>query len=121
MATKEEITEQIKARFASVRERARVLAHAMKVRAEIVAVRRRLRSACADLGEEVYSRLVRQAGATLKADATLQEFRVRIDGLHAELHQRERALAEILEGGKGAEAAADEPAVPPEPAAAPGN
>ena len=106
MLTKDEITQQIKARIASVKERAGVLAQALKERAEIAAARRRLRGACADLGEEVYRRLGSQAGNVVEVDAILLEYRARIDGVHAELRQRERALAAILEDARSATAAA---------------
>jgi hypothetical protein len=112
MVTKDEIAEQLKARFSSVRERAGVLAQALRERAEIAAARRRLRSACADLGEEVYKRMSAKTGAAVEVDAALEEFRARIDGVHAELRQRERALAAILDGGKASSAARQ--ASPPE-------
>ena len=97
MKSKEQIAEQIKARFSSVRERAGVLAQALKVRAEIAAAKRRLRSAYADLGEEIYARLAAEKAGALQKDEMLQEFRTRIDGVKAEVRQRQRALAEILE------------------------
>ena len=95
MTSKKEISETIRSHFASVGERARVLGRALKVRADIAASRRRLRSALADLGEEVYERLVAGAGISA-ADDVLQEHRVRVDGIKAEVRQRERALAQVL-------------------------
>ena len=55
MRTKEEITQTIKEQFVNVRERGRVLAQALKARADIAATRRRMRSTFADLGEAVYA------------------------------------------------------------------
>ncbi len=105
--TTEEIKEQIRVRFASVRERARVLAQALKVRAEIMAAKRRLRGACAELGEEVYGRLAAQSAGALQEDPAIQEFRLRIEGIRAEIRQLERALAAVLAGSKaGAEGGA---------------
>jgi hypothetical protein len=106
MVTRDQITQQLKARISSVKERAGVLAQALKERAEIAAARRRLRGACADLGEEVYRRMGAQQGQAVEVDAALLEYRARIDGVHAELRQRERALATILESCKAPAAAA---------------
>ena len=98
MASKEEITEAIRAQFASVRERGRVLARALKARADIAATRRRLRGALADLGEEVYGRMAADEKGPWSKDAELADHRTRIEGVKAELRQRERALQEIMEG-----------------------
>ena len=53
MRTKEELTQAIRTQFVNVRERGRMLAQALKVRTDIAATRRRLRSTFADLGETV--------------------------------------------------------------------
>ena len=96
MATRDEITQRIRARFSDVRERTRILARALKARGEIAAARRRLRAAFAELGEEVYARLSQGIAGEWQEDELLQEFRLRVDGLKAEVRQRERALAVIL-------------------------
>ena len=99
MASKEEIAEAIRAQFANIKERGRVLAQALKARADIAATRRRLRGAFADLGEEVYGRMTADEKGPWSKDAELADHRTRIEGVKAELRQRERALQEIMEGG----------------------
>ena len=94
MRTKEEITETIRTQFVNVRERGRILAQALKARADIAATRRRLRSTYADLGEAVYANL--DAGEAMDAAEGLDDFKLRIEGLKAELRQREEALKEII-------------------------
>lgn len=103
MRTKEEITQTIRTQFVNVRERGRVLAHALKARADIAATRRRLRSTFADLGEVVYTRL--DAGETVDLVEDLGDYKLRIEGLKAELRQREEALKKIIAGETAAEAA----------------
>jgi len=95
MRSKEEITDTIKAQFANVRERGKVLAQALKARADIAATRRRLRSTFADLGEAVYGRI---DSGELAQDGSLDDFKLRIEGLKAELRQREEALKLIVAG-----------------------
>ena len=97
MRTKEEITQTIKEQFVNVRERGRVLAQALKARADIAATRRRLRSTFADLGEAIYARL--DAGESVDLEG-MGDYKLRIEGLKAELRQREESLKEIMEGGK---------------------
>ncbi len=92
MRSKEEITDAIKAQFVNVRERGKILAHALKARADIAATRRRLRSTFADLGETVYARI---DSGEFASDASLDDFKLRIEGLKAELRQREEALKTI--------------------------
>ena len=107
MRTKEEITEKIKEQFVNVRERGRVLAQARKVRADIAATRRRLRSTFADLGEAAYARL--DAGEPVDLDG-MSDYKLRIKGLKAELRRREEDLKKIMEGSTdedGEEASAD--------------
>jgi hypothetical protein len=98
MASKEEIAEAIRIQFANVKERGRVLAQALKARADIAATRRRLRSAFADLGEEIYARMTAGEKGPWSEDVELEDFRTRIEGVKAELRQRERALQEIMAG-----------------------
>ena len=98
MASKEEITGMIKAQFANMKVRGRVLGQALKARADIAATRRRLRTAFADLGEKTYGRM---AAGGWKEDAELSTYKVRIEGIKAELQQQETALKEIVaEKGK---------------------
>ena len=107
MRTKEEITQTIKEQFVNVRERGRVLAQALKVRADIAAIRRRLRSTFADLGEAIYMQL--DAGEPINLER-LGDYKLRIEGLKAELRQREESLKGIMEGSKeedGKEVAAE--------------
>ena len=95
---KQEITDSIKARFASARERGKVLGQALKVRAEIAATRRRLRTTFAELGEEVYGKMAAGQAKGWGDGAGLAEFKARIEGLKAELGQREVKLTEIMNG-----------------------
>ena len=105
---KQEITDTIKARFASVRDRGKVLAQALKVRADMAAVRRRLRMTFAELGESVYGKMVAGQAKGWGDAPELVGFRTRVEGLKAELEQRERELTEIMQGGdKAAEAPQD--------------
>ena len=97
MRSKEEITDAIKTQFSNVRERGKVLAQALKARADIAATRRRLRSTFADLGETVYSRI---DSGEFGQDASLADFKLRIEGLKAELRQREEALKVIVGGNE---------------------
>ena len=101
MRTKEELTQAIRTQFVNVRERGRILAQALKVRADIAATRRRLRLTFADLGETVYTKL--NAGEA----ENLSEFKLRMEGLKAELRQREEALKVIMDGEAEEEEAAE--------------
>ena len=106
MASKEEITETIKSQLTNVRERGRVLAQALKARTDIAATRRRLRAAFADLGQEVYGRMKDGGDGPWNEDEEMATYRTRIEGVQAELKQRERVLKDILEDkGKKEEAA----------------
>ena len=105
MRTKEELTQAIRTQFVNVRERGRMLAQALKVRADIAATRRRLRSTFADLGETVYTKL--SAGEAVDLAENLSEFKLRIEGLKAELRQREEALKVIMDGEAEEEQAAE--------------
>jgi hypothetical protein len=111
MVSKQDIAETIKAQFASVKERSKILAQALKVRTDIAATRRRQRNAFAELGEEIYKRMAADRAGTWGDDPELGMYRIRLDGLKAELTQREAILREILEtakkgGGKVSEATA---------------
>lgn len=96
MASRGEIAETLRDRFETVKERARIFAHALKARADIAATRRRLRNAYADLGQEVYRKMSGGLAAAWTADADLADFQRRIDGVQAELRQHERALEEVM-------------------------
>ena len=95
---KQEITDVIKARFASARDRGKVLARALGIRAEIAAVRRRLRATFAELGEDVYGKMAAGKAKGWGDAPGLAEFKTRIEGLHAELGQREVKLTGIMAG-----------------------
>lgn len=99
MASKEEITETIKAQFANVKDRGKMLAQALKARADIAATRRRLRTAFADLGEETYGRMT---AGSWEEDDELSTYKIRIEGVKAELKQQEKALKNIVEAKKKA-------------------
>jgi hypothetical protein len=108
MVSKQEIAQTIKEQFANVKERGRVLAQALKARADIAATRRRLRATFADLGEAAYEKMAAGKAGDLSNDAEMADFRARVEGLKAELKQREKALKEIMEaevkkGRKGQE------------------
>lgn len=93
MRSKEEITATLKAQFANARVRGKIMAQALKARADIAATRRRLRATFAELGEEAYDRI---ASGQIDSDAGLADFTTRIEGLQVELRQREEALEQIV-------------------------
>jgi hypothetical protein len=110
MASKEEITETLKAQFASIKERGKVLAQALKARTDIAATRRRMRAVFADLGEEVYGRMAAdQEGAW--SDDAFDAYKARIEGLQAELNQQELVLQEVMAGKKKKEKKVESDAV----------
>jgi hypothetical protein len=107
MATKKQITDVLKERFANVVERGRVLGLALKARADIAVTRRRLRSTLADLGEKIYARMESDQAGELGHDPLLVSFQERISGLKAELRLQEAELKEIVaERKKGGESVA---------------
>ena len=95
MVTKTQIADLVRERFSEVAERGRVMGRALKVRAEIVVTRRRMRATFADLGESVYEHIQR-ADDVVFADAHWVSFRERVDGLKAELRVQEAHLQDIL-------------------------
>ena len=99
METRKKIAETLKARLKDVVERGRVLSQALKVRADIAATRRRLRTAFAQLGEEVYTRMKAGQLAALDQDSKLVSMQERIDGLKAEMRLQEAELRAILQAG----------------------
>ena len=96
MPTRRQITDVLKDRFEDVKERGKILGQALKVRTEIAATRRRLRSTYAELGEEIYNRL--KAG-TQPGDSSLDGFCDRVDGIKAELKDQEEDLRQIMKEG----------------------
>ncbi|MBT4497045.1 MAG: hypothetical protein HOC74_04950 [Gemmatimonadetes bacterium] len=98
MASKEEITETLKAQFTSIKERGKVLAQMLKARADIAATRRRMRSVFADLGEEVYGRMAADQEGAWSGDDAFDAYKARIEGLQAELNQQELVLQEVMAG-----------------------
>jgi hypothetical protein len=59
----------------------------------MAAIRRRLRTSYAELGEEVYRRL---QGGDMDGDHRLLTMKDRIDGLKSEIRQRETDLRDIV-------------------------
>ena len=96
MPMKRQITDVLRDRLEDVKERGKVLGQALKVRTEIAATRRRLRSTYAELGEEIYNRL--KAG-TQEGDAFLEGLSDRVDGIKAELKSQEGELRQIVKDG----------------------
>ena len=96
MSTKKRVVELVRDRLADVAVRGRVLGQALKVRADMAATRRRLRSTFSELGEDVYTRM--KAGDAV-ADGQLGELRERIDGLKHEVKSLEAELRQIMQGG----------------------
>ena len=96
MPTKQQITDTLKERFAEVAGRGKLFGQALKVRADMAAIRRRLRTTYAELGEEVYRRL---HDGGLDGDHQLLTMKERIDGLKADIRQREAELNDIVYAG----------------------
>ncbi len=94
--TKKKIAETLRERLADMADRGRVLGKALKVRADLAATRRRLRTTFAELGEEVYARL---KDGDMNADITLGSLKERIDGFKAEVRMKEDELREIMQSG----------------------
>lgn len=93
---KTQITEALRERFADVAGRGRIIGQALKLRADLAATRRRLRTTFAELGEEVYRRIKDQE---LEADGALGTLEGRIDGYKAEVRSREQELSDIMRNG----------------------
>lgn len=98
MVSRQAITEALKARLISVKERGLVMAQVLKARADIAATRRRLRRVFAELGEETFNRLETGKGLA-PGDPGADPLLVRIRGLQAELTQQEVVLQQILQEG----------------------
>jgi len=96
MSTKKPIADVLRERLTDVAERGRVLGQALKVRADMAATRRRLRLTFAELGEEAYAQI---ADGRLPESPAFVALRQRIDGLKAEVRQREDELRQVMHGG----------------------
>ncbi|MBT3346254.1 MAG: hypothetical protein HN712_16770 [Gemmatimonadetes bacterium] len=96
MPTKKQIADGLRERLADVAERGKVIGHALGVRADMAATRRRLRATYAELGEEMYRRL--QAGE-FEGDHQLLTLKERLDGLKAEARMHEGQLRDIMQAG----------------------
>ena len=96
MPTKKQITETLRERLSDIAERGKVIGHALRVRADMAATRRRLRSSFAELGEEIYDRLVGGSNGSVTADDTLNSFCTRIEGLKEELKSQEQELNGVM-------------------------
>lgn len=99
---KTQIAETLKERLVDVAERGRVIGQALKVRADLAATRRRLRATYAELGEEVYGRIV---SGELDAADSLAILRQRIDAFKEEVRERELELRQIMRSGLKADGA----------------
>ena len=100
MATKKQLTDSLKERLADVAERGKVIGQALKVRADMAATRRRLRTTYAELGEEVYGRL---KNGDLNGDDALTSLQQRIDQFKADVREKENELRQIMHLGFGSQ------------------
>ena len=96
MSTKKRIADSLKERLTDVAERGKVIGQALKVRADMAATRRRLRTTYAELGEEVYRRL---GEGEFEGDHQLLSMKERVDGLRAEVRHLEAELRDIVQAG----------------------
>ena len=96
MPTKKRIADALKERLSDVADRGRILGKALKVRAEIAAARRRLRSTFSELGEHVYTGL---KSGELPSENSLSAFADRIDGSKAEVRMLEAELRDVMQAG----------------------
>ncbi len=96
MSTKKKIADTLKQHLADVADRGKLFGQALKVRADMAAIRRCLRTTYAELGEEVYRRL---RDGELDGDHQLLTIKERVDGLKAEIRQRESELHDIVSTG----------------------
>lgn len=96
MGTKKQLTDSLKERLADVAERGKVIGQALRVRADMAATRRRLRTTYAELGEEVYGRL---KNGELDGDVSLVTLQQQIDRLKADVREKEKELRQIMHMG----------------------
>jgi hypothetical protein len=99
MATRNNLADIFKKRLAGVAERSRVLGRALKVRANMAATRRRLRTTFATMGEELYTRMRADQIDTLADDSQLATLAERADELKAELKELEEELRTLMQTG----------------------
>ena len=95
MATKKQLTDVLRERFADVADRGRVMGQALKARADMAVTRRRMRSTFAELGEAIYARMAAGEGVDLQ-EGRWTSFQERVVGLKAELLTQEARLHEIM-------------------------
>jgi hypothetical protein len=96
MPTKKQITDALRERLSDVAERGKVIGQALRLRADMAVTRRRLRSIFAELGEEIYERMIGGSNGSISADDTLNSFRTRIEGLKEELKSHEEELEKAM-------------------------
>ena len=96
MPTKKQITEALRERLSDVAERGKIIGQALRVRADMAVTRRRLRSTFAELGEEIYERMIGGSNGSVSANDTLNSFRTRIEGLKEELKSHEEELDKVM-------------------------
>ena len=106
MATKKQIADMLKARFADVAERGRVMGQALKVRTDMAVTRRRMRSTFAELGEAIYGCMAAGEAVDLQ-EGRWTSFRDRVEGLKAELRAQEAHLRDVMHPQEKVEVAAE--------------
>jgi len=95
MATKNQIADMLKERFADVAERGKVMGQALKVRADMAVTRRRMRTTYAELGEAIYQCMAAKESVDLQ-EGQWTSYQERVDGLKAELRSQEAHLHEVM-------------------------
>jgi hypothetical protein len=112
MASRQEITDSLRAGLNTVRARGQHVARVLRARTDVAVTRRRLHKAQAELGLVAFTAL--EAGQGLSPDdASVEPLLIRLRGLNVELSQAELALQQLLDGDGGAQAAASTPANEP--------
>lgn len=101
MPTKKQITDTLRKRLSDVTDRGKVLGQALRVRADMAVTRRRLRSTFAELGEEIYERMIGGSNGPVSPDDTLNSFRTRIEGLKEELKSHGEELDRVMRPDRG--------------------
>ena len=99
MTTKRQIADTLKQHLADVAGRGRVIGQVLKMRADLAAMRRQLRSTFVELGEHAYG-LLKGSNLTSSIDVGADEFVNecihRIDGYKADVRSKEAELEELL-------------------------
>ena len=96
LPTKKALARAVADRFSVLAEARRALGRAVETRAEIVARLRELRSVYAELGEKTYLAMKPMIGAAGQETFDGEVYKVRIDGLHADITQARAELERIL-------------------------